>query len=178
MFIIFRSLKRRHLLQRIKMKALIISIIFLLISSESWAQKVGLLTANELNQRLSQGKDTVYIVSLWATWCQPCVKELPHFEKLQKKFAAEPLKVLLVSLDFRSKLESEVKPFVRRMKLTNEVFLMNEKDQQSFIEKIHDDWTGTIPATLIVNAAKKHRQLITNELTYNELLYIYHINKQ
>jgi thiol-disulfide isomerase/thioredoxin len=160
------------------MKALIISMIFLLISSGSWAQKVSLLTADELNQRLSQGKDTVYIVNLWATWCQPCVKELPDFEKLQKKFAAEPLKVLLVSLDFRSKLESEVKPFVTRMKLTNEVFLMNEKDQQSFIEKIDDDWTGTIPATLIVNAAKKHRQLITNELTYNELLYIYHINKQ
>jgi thiol-disulfide isomerase/thioredoxin len=160
------------------MKAFVISMIFLLISSESWAQKVGLLTADELNQRLSQGKDTVYIVNLWATWCQPCVKELPHFEKLQKKFAAEPLKVLLVSLDFRSKLESEVKPFLRRMKLSNEVFLMNEKDQQSFIEKIDDDWTGTIPATLIVNAAKKHRQLITNELTYNELSYIYHINKQ
>jgi len=159
------------------MKALIISIAFCLFFMQAKAQKVGLLTADELNQRLELGKDTVYVINLWATWCAPCVKELPYFERLRKTFSSAKLKVLLLSLDFRSKLETEVNPFVKRMKLSSEVFLVNEKDQQVFIDKVDKSWSGTIPATLIVNTARQHRQFISNELTYKELLNFYKINK-
>ena len=144
---------------------------------QAGAQKIGLLTADQLNQRLSQGRDTVFVVNFWATWCPPCIKELPNFEKLHKTFSNQPLKVLLVSLDFKSKLESDLKPFVKRMKISSETFLMNEKDQQSFIDKVDKSWSGNIPATLIVNTGHKRRQFIPNELTYNELLNIYKLNK-
>jgi thiol-disulfide isomerase/thioredoxin len=159
------------------MKALLISAAFCLFLMQAKAQGVGLLTADQLNQRLSLGKDTVYVINLWATWCAPCVKELPYFERLRKAFPDAKLKVLLLSLDFRSKLETEVKPFVKRMKLTSEVFLVNEKDQQVFIDKVDKSWSGTIPATLIVNSAEQRRQFIPNELTYNELLNFYKLNK-
>ncbi|WP_461485203.1 TlpA disulfide reductase family protein, partial [Pedobacter sp.] len=44
--------------------------------------QVKLLTLNELEQRIAKGKDTTYVVNFWATWCGPCVEELPYFEKL------------------------------------------------------------------------------------------------
>lgn len=159
------------------MKAFFMSAVLSLFLLQAAAQKIDLLTADQLNQRLSQGKDTVYIVNFWATWCAPCVKELPNFEKLHKTFSNQPLKVLLVSLDFKSKLESDLKPFVKRMKISSEIFLMNEKDQQTFIDKVDKSWSGNIPATLIVNTMHKRRQFIPNELTYNELLNIYKLNK-
>lgn len=159
------------------MKALIFSALCCLFYSSAVAQKVNLLTYDQLSQRLSQGKDTVFVVNLWATWCAPCVKELPHFEKLQRTYSAAPLKVLLVSLDFKSKLKSEVEPFVKKRKLISEVFVMNAPDQQSFIDKIDKSWSGSIPATLVVNTARERRQFIPNELTYDELLTIYKLNK-
>lgn len=65
--------------------------------------QVKLLTLNELEQRVANGKDTTYVVNFWATWCGPCVEELPYFERLNNENAKNPLKVILMSLDFKSK---------------------------------------------------------------------------
>ncbi|HMI02281.1 MAG TPA: TlpA disulfide reductase family protein [Pedobacter sp.] len=159
------------------MKVFYALVLLAVVSSKLLAQDVQLLTVDQLNKRLENGKDTVYMVNLWATWCIPCVKELPSFEKLKKTYYNAPLKVLLISLDFKSKLESEVKPFLRKMKLANEVFVLNERDQQVYIEKVDKNWSGTIPATLVVNRARNRRQLFPKELTYTELINIYNINK-
>ena len=159
------------------MKVIILSTVLCLALFSVKAQKVDLITVDQLNHRLSLGNDTVYVVNLWATWCVPCVKELPDLERLQQSSLEGPLKVLLVSVDFKSKLDSGVKPFIKRMKLKSEIFLLNEKDQQTFIEKIDKSWSGAVPATLVVNTARKRRQFIPRALTYNELLKIYNSNK-
>jgi thiol-disulfide isomerase/thioredoxin len=133
------------------------------------AQQVGLLTVDELEQRFSAGGDTTYVVNFWATWCLPCVQELPHFEKFGKAYRDEPVKVLLVSVDSRTKLNSAVTPFVKKKGLQNEVVLLNETNQQQYIDRISPDWSGSLPATLFVNKGKKVRQLREKEFTYNEL---------
>ncbi|MFD2581966.1 TlpA disulfide reductase family protein [Pedobacter vanadiisoli] len=145
--------------------------IFLLIClsliSYSLSAQVKLLTLDELDKRLTAGKDTTYVVNFWATWCSPCVAELPNFEKLRLSNLKKPVKVLLVSLDFKSKLQKEVIPFVQRNKINAEVFLLNEPDQQAYIERIDKKWSGAIPATLFVN--KKTRHFYEKEFTEKEL---------
>lgn len=141
------------------------------------AQKVNLLTVDQLEQRIKGGQDTVYIINFWATWCAPCIEELPYFERFSTDRKQEPVKVLLVSLDFRSKLESTVKPFVKKMNLQNEVYLLNEKNQQTYIDKIDKNWSGAIPATLIINRKHNSRKLIEKELSYQELLTLYQTNE-
>lgn len=152
------------------MKTLLI-IIFLSATSSVFSQKVELLTVDGLYERIEQGKDTTYIVNFWATWCAPCIKELPYFEKLQKEKKAEKLKVLLVSLDFKNRLQKSVKPFVKRLELKNEIFLLNETDQQKFIDQIDKNWSGAIPATLFVKGNK--RKFLEKEFTYQTLLNEY-----
>src|SRR5690606_6034887 len=78
--------------------------------SASQQTRVSLLTFRELEARISQQSDTTYLVNFWATWCAPCLKELPHFDRLQRSYSSEKVKVLLVSLDFRSQLETGVIP--------------------------------------------------------------------
>ena len=131
--------------------------------------QVKLLTLNELEQRMSKGKDTTYVVNFWATWCGPCVEEIPFFEKLSKQYKEQPIKVILMSLDFKSKLQKEVIPFVKKNKLTAEVYVVNESDQQAFIEKVDKKWSGAIPATWFINTQKKVRSFYEKEFTYNEL---------
>nr|WP_305121198.1 TlpA disulfide reductase family protein [Pedobacter xinjiangensis] len=137
------------------------------------AQTVNLLTVDQLEKRINQGKDTIYVVNFWATWCAPCIKELPHFEKLQASYKSQPLKVLLISLDFKSKMNSSVVPFVRKKQLKNEVFLLNESNAQQYIDRISKEWSGALPATLIVNKQKNVREFYEKEFTYNDLEKIY-----
>ncbi|KQS34536.1 TlpA disulfide reductase family protein [Pedobacter sp. Leaf194] len=142
-------------------------IISLFIITYSANAQVKLLTLDELDNRFAKGKDTTYIVNFWATWCSPCVAELPNFEKIRVAHAKQPVKVLLISLDFKSKLQKEVNPFVAKNGIKTEVFLLNEPDQQKYIERIEGKWSGAIPATLFVK--KKVRRFYEKEFTETEL---------
>lgn len=130
--------------------------------------RVPLVTLEGLETRLRDGGDTTFVVNLWATWCAPCVAEMPHFELLQQKYRTKPLRVLFVSLDAQKNHEM-VAQFVDRKGLKNEVLLLNEKDEQYFIPKISAEWSGAIPATLFVNADKGIRILKEQEFDYQQL---------
>ena len=57
--------------------------------------------------------------------------------------------MVLVSLDFNK--ESRLTPYVKKHNIESQVIYFDEKDPNSWIPKISDIWTGSIPATLIVN---------------------------
>lgn len=141
------------------------------------AQVVNKLTINQLENRVKNGGDTIYVVNFWATWCAPCIAELPHFERLQLEHKDQRLKVILVSLDLKSKLEKVVIPFVRRNKLQNEVFLLNETNEQEYIDRISKEWSGALPATLIYNTRNNLRKFYEREFSYPELEKVYQSSK-
>ncbi len=135
------------------------------------AQEVSLLKLDALEQRIAAGGDTAFVVNFWATWCGPCVRELPNFERLAKRYKKKKLKVLLVSVDFRSQLEKGVIPFVVQRKLKNEVFLLDEEDQQEYVNRVDTRWSGSIPASLFIKQDK--RKFVEQELSYRQLVKTY-----
>jgi len=149
----------------------IVTFLFIAFSISGYSQNVKLLNIDQLNERIEKGKDSIYVVNFWATWCAPCIKELPHFEKLNAEFKSEKLAVLLVSVDFKSKLNSAVIPFVKRKNIKSQVFLLNESDPQQYIDRIDKSWSGSIPATLFIKGDK--RIFIESEFTYEQLLTEY-----
>ncbi|WP_166924028.1 TlpA disulfide reductase family protein [Flavobacterium poyangense] len=154
-----------------KIRVFIIFGFLLLYSTTFYGQQVKLITVDQLQERIKKGKDSTYVVNFWATWCAPCIKELPHFEKLSQEHKSEKLAVLLISVDFKSKLNSAVVPFVKRKKIKNEVFLLNESNPQEYIDRIEPSWSGSIPATLLIRNEK--RKFIESELTYEQLITEY-----
>lgn len=136
------------------MKYLLYLIFSLLFSNAILAQKVVAYdNFSALEKEVLSDKNTIYVVNFWATWCAPCVKELPYFEKLNSE--NKSIKVVLVSLDFKSQFESKLLPFVKNRKINSEVVLLTDKDYNTWLPMIDKDWSGSIPATLIIKNDKK-----------------------
>ncbi|HRK60388.1 MAG TPA: TlpA disulfide reductase family protein [Candidatus Kapabacteria bacterium] len=128
--------------------------------------QVGSMNVDQITERLTKNNDTTFIINFWATWCKPCVEELPVFESITQKYPKGRIKVLLVSLDFKNKVQSVLIPFVKKRNLQSEVIWLNEKNYDAIIDKIHPDWSGSLPATLIV--APHNRIVFFKEGTIDE----------
>ena len=96
--------------------------------------------------------DTVTLVNFWATWCQPCIKELPHFHELVAELKAKnaPIKFVMVSIDKASELEPSVSPFLEKNQYGHTQFLLDDNGRMNeWIPKINTNWEGEIPATAV-----------------------------
>ncbi len=141
------------------------------ITSHLEAQRIQPITIDELNERTHNGPDTTYIINFWATWCKPCVKELPNFLSFDSAYIGGKVKVLLVSVDFSTEVNRKLIPFIKKLNFKKETYIIADKNQQEYIVKVDTAWSGAIPATLFIKGNK--RKLVEQSLTYDELLQYY-----
>jgi thiol-disulfide isomerase/thioredoxin len=113
--------------------------------------KIEVVNFDELYKSIDLSSNNTYVINFWATWCRPCVKELPYFEYVNDQYSDKNVKVFLVSLDFPSQIESKIKPYIFTKKIRSKVLLLDDPDLITWIPKVSDKWGGGIPATLIVN---------------------------
>jgi len=167
------------LYQKKIMKSLILSIIILVIMACDNKPVIVLKTVNfdELSQIINKNDDVLYVVNFWATWCSPCVEELPEFMEINREFyKTGNFKMILVSLDKASELETVVKPFIENKKIDVDVYLLDDNKRMNYwIPSIDAGWTGAIPATVFIrNGQKLHFE--ENKLDKNELKQIVQMN--
>ncbi len=114
---------------------------------------------------LDDGK--IRVINFWATWCKPCIAELPYFELINSRYPDNEVEVILVSLDLPKHVEGKLIPFIRKQKIQSRVILLDDPDANSWIPKVSKDWSGSIPATIIYkgNTSKFYER----SFTYNEL---------
>jgi len=140
----------------------VILIALVATSTTAFAQKASVVKFNAIDKILKTQSDTIQVINFWATWCGPCVKELPLFEQLNA--AGGPVKVTLINLDFADKLD-RVNAFVTRKNIKSKVLLLDEVDYNTWIDKVDKSWKGSIPATLVINPKTAARKFSEKEFT-------------
>lgn len=110
------------------------------------------------------------VVNFWASWCAPCIKEIPWFEKLVAEFKEQKVQLILVSMDFAEDYPKGIADFVKKNKYTSTIVWLDETNADEFCPKIDEKWDGAIPVTLMVNNKSKYRQFFAQQLPEQKLL--------
>ncbi len=128
---------------------------------------ISVMDFDQFEPWLHKQSDSVYVVNFWATWCAPCIREIPDFEQIHKEYSDRGVKVLLVSLDHPNRIDGHVVPFLDRLGVDSQVVLLDDPFANRWIPKVSEKWSGAIPATVIYN--KDQKVFFEKELKFEEL---------
>ncbi|MFI5128458.1 MAG: redoxin domain-containing protein [Chitinophagales bacterium] len=141
----------------------IVPVIFILLSGiASNTQEVQKIKITDLEKTISESK-TPLIVNFWATFCIPCLEEIPYFEESVKRHRKDSLKLLLVSLDLKDDY-NKIRPFAAKRKFTSKIVWLSETNADYFCPKIDSAWSGALPATLFVNNKTGYRKFYEEKI--------------
>lgn len=133
-----------------------------------YGQQAEIIKLPTLQEIIQSDSDQVKVINFWATWCAPCIKELPLFQQLHEN--RPDVKVTLVSMDLDLDPNPEkVYKFIARKNISAEVVILDEQNPNAWIEKIEKEWSGALPATIVINTKTGKKKFVERELHEGEL---------
>ena len=133
------------------------------------AQDIPKWKIEDVVRSYSAKNDTVYVVNFWATFCKPCIEEIPHFLRLAEKYKSQKVKLLLVSLDLPAYYPAKIVSFAKKNNYNTNIVWLNETNADHFCPMIDQKWSGAIPSTIIVNNSNGYRKFKEEEMSAVEL---------
>ncbi len=146
------------------MKHLLLLIIMISIVGISNGQSIPRMKMADVVASFSKHNDTVYVVNFWATFCKPCVGEIPDFIRIVKKYEQQKVKLLLVSLDLPNYYPARIASFVKKNHFNTNIAWLNETNADIFCPMIDQKWSGAIPATIMVNNKTGYKKFFEDEI--------------
>jgi thiol-disulfide isomerase/thioredoxin len=150
------------------MHKLLLLVIVLFLVQILGAQQIKSIKITDLEKTVAESK-TPLIVNFWATYCVPCVEEIPFFQEEVKKQKANGVQLLLVSLDLKSYYPQKIKSFATSRKFTAPILWLNETNADYFCPKVDPKWSGVLPATLFINNSTGYRKFYEEPLSRETL---------
>ncbi|MEJ8844130.1 TlpA disulfide reductase family protein [Lacibacter sp. H375] len=148
-------------------RLLFISVLILIITSAD-AQPIKRWKIDDLLQ-YADSNDSVLVINFWATFCGPCIAEIPYFHSITSKYKKQNVKLLLVSLDFKEYYPKRIRDFANKRKYTAEIVWLDEEKPDDFCPRIDKNWTGSMPATLFINKKTGYRKFVEAEMKPEDL---------
>ena len=150
-------------------KKLVYSIVLIFLFSQVLsAQEIVKWKLTDLQAAIKDAdKPTVF--NFWATFCKPCIEEIPYFQQIIKKYDSAGVKLILVSLDMKEAYPKKIKSFASKRKFTAPIKFLDETNADLFCPAVDANWSGAIPASLFINNKNGHRKFFEEQLTVEKL---------
>src|SRR5215470_6582312 len=145
---------------------LLIALVFFSVIVD--AQEVKAVKVTELSKTIKESK-TPLIVNFWATFCVPCIQEMPYFQEMARQYKSQDVSLLFVSLDLKEAYPSKVNAMAKKLQLTFPVVWLNETNADYFCPKIDTTWSGGMPSSLFVNNATGYHKFFEDQLSKEKL---------
>jgi thiol-disulfide isomerase/thioredoxin len=147
----------------------LVTILLCLAAGASFSQSAEVVKLHKLQELIAANSGNIEVINFWATWCAPCIKELPLFEKITAEKHPD-IHVTLVSMDLDLDPNPEkVYKFIARKNIQSRVLLLEEKNPNAWISQIDKEWSGALPATIVINQKTGKRKFVEKELHDGDL---------
>jgi len=132
------------------------------------AQDIKAIKVTELARTIKESKGPL-IVNFWATFCVPCLQEIPYFQELTQQYKSQNVSLIFVSLDLKEAYPLKVNEMAKKLNLCYPVVWLNETNADYFCPKIDTSWTGGMPSSLLVNNSTGYHKFFEDQLSKEKL---------
>jgi len=146
------------------MKKIVFLLSFLFVAFIGQAQEIEKWQITDVENYMKDTAGKVLVINFWATFCKPCVAEIPSFISITDKYKSQNVALLLVSLDLPSFYPNKIASFAKKQGYNANIVWLNETNADYFCPKIDKTWSGSIPGTLILNTKTGYRKFFEEEM--------------
>ena len=132
------------------------------------AQEIPVWKLSDLQNALHNSTEPT-VINFWATFCKPCIAELPYFQQLANKYKQQGINLIMVSLDLKEAYPKKIRSFSNKLKLTSPVVFLDESNADLFCPAVDSSWSGAIPASIFVNNKTGYKKFFEEELSKQQL---------
>ena len=150
------------------MKLVLITACLLLIASFGFSQTIKKVKATEVEEYI-KNSDHPIVLNCWATWCAPCVEEIPYFMETVKKYSEQKVELVLMSVDFATSYPHKILDLIKKRHFEATFLWLNETNADYFCPKIDPKWDGTLPSTLFVDPKTGYRKFFGRPMTDRQI---------
>lgn len=131
---------------------------------------VSTMDAVKMGDGIKAAMGTVVVMNLWATWCPPCVAEMPEFARFYNETKRSDVTFISVSANAPETIAGEVKPFVEKKKLPFPVSVLSKADPEAIGKATGAEISGALPCTLIYDRKGKLQKTLEEPITFDGLM--------
>jgi thiol-disulfide isomerase/thioredoxin len=138
--------------------------------ADSGAAGLTTMDADKMGERIKAARGTVVVVNVWATWCPPCVAEMPEFARFYAETKRPDVTFISVCANAPDTISAEVKPFLEKNKITFSVSVLSNADPVTIGKATGAEVSGAMPLTLVYDRAGKLQKMLEESVTFDSLM--------
>lgn len=123
-----------------------------------------------LSELMKADSGKVVLLNVWASWCKPCLEELPALAKVKEHVAGEDLSLYIISMDDREDTTRLVFPALKKAGIRFPTFIKDGESDEEFMNGMNTAWNGALPATFLYDRRGLLDTILIGGRTYQEFM--------
>lgn len=132
------------------------------------SEPVTVVRSGEVEAMLRGARGRVVVVNLWATWCKPCVEEMPYLARFYREYRPKDVAFFALSVDAPDDIAA-VRRFHEEQDLPFPVHIVDERDPDALGKVIQTELSGAVPVTIFYDRSGAPRHVWEGAIDYAEL---------